>query len=214
MEFAPGRRLHKSFEVVGRRGGGGSLNISDIKHSSRLCCGYSVFTICGTYNVISHEKRPYLYNSALRSMCAAPTMFFFSVVPWFRTFLVFCSGVVWMILRCFQLPLLLIGITFAFTFHIRCMCVVIRYTDLAYVLDHISVSSNRITRHFSVVAYWANGFAGRLSHGLWCTSSRMKSGKLKNVVQDGVSEAASYPRWKLLKETYSADNLLMGLIFN
>jgi len=48
------------------------------------------------------------------------------------------------------------------------MCVVIRYTDLAYVLDHISVS-NRITRHFSAVGYWAHCFAGRLSDSLSCT---------------------------------------------
>jgi hypothetical protein len=117
-------------------------------------------------------------------MCIVPTMdFFCTLISCFPC----TSSIVWMILRWFQLSFLLIGITFAFTLYTHCMCVVISYIDLANILDRISVSSNRITRHFSAVGYWANGFAGILSHGLWCTSSH-------------VSTSASYPQGKLLKE--------------
>ena len=50
----------------------------------------------------------YFYISTSRSMCAVPRMDFFFVVPWFRSFPVYCSGIVWVILSWFQLSLLLL----------------------------------------------------------------------------------------------------------
>ena len=38
------------------------------------CCSYSVVTIYGTCNVISHDTRFVLYTGTFRSMCAVPNV--------------------------------------------------------------------------------------------------------------------------------------------
>ena len=59
--------------------------------------------------------------SALRvCMYAVPN----SVVPWLHSFPVFYSGFVWNVLRSFQLPLLLLVITFVFTIHMPSISIV------------------------------------------------------------------------------------------
>ena len=66
------------------------------------------------------------FTLVLRSMSAVPQyVFFFFVVPQLRIFLVRCSGIVWVILKYSVAPII-IGITFAFTFHMRWISV-IRY---------------------------------------------------------------------------------------
>ena len=49
----------------------------------------------------------YFYNSAFRSMCEVPIMVV-TVSFWFLAFPVCCLSILWMILRWFQLPLLLL----------------------------------------------------------------------------------------------------------
>lgn len=56
------------------------------------------------------------YISTFWSMCAL-----FSIVPLFHAFLVCGWGIIWMILRWFQLCQLLMGITFFLMFHIHCV---------------------------------------------------------------------------------------------
>jgi hypothetical protein len=51
-----------------------------------------------------------------------------SVVPYFRSFPVYLSGIFWVILRSFHLPLLFTGITFVCTFHMRSIYVLLFLT--------------------------------------------------------------------------------------
>ena len=88
------------------------------------CCSCSVFTVCATCNVISPLKYVlYLYISTSRSVCAVPNM------------AVVCSCLIscvpCMLLRyCLSdfeiVPVapIITDITFAFTFHMRCISVV------------------------------------------------------------------------------------------
>ena len=56
-------------------------------------------------------------TSVLSAVCMQCPIWLFHVVPWLRSFQVLYSGVVWNILRSFQLPLLLLVIAFVFTVH-------------------------------------------------------------------------------------------------
>ena len=78
--------------------------IPETNHVSRVCS----VTICATCNFISPVKYVlYFYISTFRSMCAVSSMVAF-VAPWSCTFLVHCSGIVRMIIKWFQSPLLLL----------------------------------------------------------------------------------------------------------
>jgi hypothetical protein len=87
------------------------FTIIDLKNTAFL--GYivlqiSVFTICAACNVISQVKYVlYFYISTSRNMCAVSSMAVF-VVPWFRAFPLSLSYSVWVILRWFHSPLLLL----------------------------------------------------------------------------------------------------------
>ena len=48
------------------------------------------------------------FTSVLSDVCVLCPIWLFSVVPWFRAFPVCCSGILWMTLRWFQLPPLLL----------------------------------------------------------------------------------------------------------
>ena len=65
----------------------------------------------------------YFYSSTFCSKCAVSNMAVFFVVPRFRVFLVCCLGIFWMILKWFELLLLLL-VSLVFTFHICCISVV------------------------------------------------------------------------------------------
>ena len=71
------------------------------------CCSCSVFTICATCNATSNDKNFSFHISTSLSLYAVPSMAVF-LSPSISCFLVCCSGIVWMILRWFQLPLLLL----------------------------------------------------------------------------------------------------------
>ena len=68
-------------------------------------CIYSVVTIHGKRNTSSHlEWFLYFYVSTSRNVFAVSSCLF-SVVPWFGAFPVCCSGILWINLRWFLLPL-------------------------------------------------------------------------------------------------------------
>jgi hypothetical protein len=101
------------------------VNISDTKHASRLCCGYSVFTICGTHNVISHKKTFRTFTLALCLVCAQRSRFIFfcsSLISYFPcTLFRYC-------VNDFEVALIapiIIGYDFCFHIpHTLCVCIV------------------------------------------------------------------------------------------
>ena len=91
-----------------------------------VAVSYIVVTIYGTCNVISHDKLLYLYVRTSRSMFVIPNI---TVFTWCRTFQVCCSGIFWMILKWFQLPLLLMVSHMLFAFRMRSISIV-RYFSM------------------------------------------------------------------------------------
>jgi hypothetical protein len=93
-------------------------------------------------------------------MCAVPSMVVF--VSSFRAFPVFCSGVSWMNLRRFQLPLLLLVSLLFFKFHMLCISIVsylyFRTFSASFLTTFLSPKiANLLTSRFRFHSY-----------GLWC----------------------------------------------
>ena len=74
---------------------------------------HSVVTIYGTRNAVSYDKSFLLLENYFPQYVCIAQCGFFSVVPRIRALPRCCSGTVWMLLWCFELPLLLlISLTF------------------------------------------------------------------------------------------------------
>ena len=85
--------------------------IPETDHVSRV---YSVEAVLYLqFVVLVMLNRPwnmFCATTVARSVvCAQCPIRLFFVLPWFRAFLVFCSGTVWVILKWFQLPLFLLS---------------------------------------------------------------------------------------------------------
>jgi len=85
----------------------------------QLCCSYTVWHM---YCYFTHRKVSHFYICTFRSMCTVPSTVVFGSS--FRVFPVCSSGVSWMNLRWFQLPLLLMASRLFFTFHMTCISIV------------------------------------------------------------------------------------------
>ena len=80
-------------------------NIPETNHVSTVCNVAAILYL--QWNVFSSVKYIlYFHISTPQYECSAPVWLFF-VVPHLRIFLVRCSGIVWVILKRFQSPLLL-----------------------------------------------------------------------------------------------------------
>ena len=85
------------------------------------CCSCSVFTICATCNAISHVQYVlYFCISTFQNACAVPNTVVCS--SFFRTFPVCYSRTVRMILKCFQLPPLLLVLLLLLLYNMYVSC--------------------------------------------------------------------------------------------
>jgi hypothetical protein len=129
--------------------------ISETNHVSRvfvLCCSWSVFTICVTCNVISSVKCVlHFYISIFWNMCAVPIMavFCYSLISRFPGMLLrHCLSDFEMI----PVAPINIGITFAFTFHMRWISIMrslhIKIFSASFLIIFLSLGfATSINRH-------------------------------------------------------------------
>jgi hypothetical protein len=123
----------------------------------QLCCSYTVWHM---YWYFTRWNVSYFYICTFRSMCAVPSIVVFGSS--FRAFPVRFSGVSWMNLRRFQLPLLLLVSLLFFKFHMRCISIVSylyfrTFSFLSWPHSCLLKSQHLLTHRFLFH-----------SHGLWC----------------------------------------------
>ena len=79
----------------------------------QLFCCYALSDTC---HVIFHVEC-FVLTSALPALCVQFTVWLFCRTPWFSAFQVYGSGIFWIILRWFQLPLVLLVSLFFYIPH-------------------------------------------------------------------------------------------------
>ena len=125
-------------------------------------CSCFVFTVCTTYDVISYaESFVLLHQHFPQYVCSALCACLFSVFSWLRAYPVRCLSIFWMTLRWLWLASFITGITFVFTFHIRCVSVVrFSYSKMILASFLIRFSSPKIAIY--KICYFFH------CHVLWC----------------------------------------------